>query len=1594
METDYASLHNISDYSILNSLASPSDFFNQAKKLGIKALAITDNGTLSSVFDSYKAAKSAGIQYIVGCNCYFINENDPSSLRRIVLLAKNAKGYENLLQMNIRGYDFPFRTSKKSFPVINWELFEKYSSGLICLTGCGNGIISQLLMQKNNAKAEEELNRLKSLFNEDLYVEVQANNMKRFSVGFNGEIDQQFINRQLINLANKLEVKIVPTSNSLYLTKEDSEIHDVELCIASGQPKHSNYRLKYGVSDFYLKPKEDIHSFFSRNYGEEFSETIIKNTVEVASKCESPEWIFPKTSNPSGKELPDFDCKSEKDYGEFLAWKNKLSEDRTNLKEDNLFIRFRVEKEFVKKFNNLSKEKIQEYWKRIEDELDVFEYRGISSYMLIVADFLNWCRNNNVSVGFGRGCLVGETKVLTESGYKQLKNICVNDKVYTHTGELKSVKNTFEYDLNEEDLLELKIEQADNFNLKLTKDHMVYACKRIQKIVEATSNTTNSTYKYKKYFFQDPAWIQAKDLEVGDYIFNPKPIRNFVDYNLIFDLNDFNVNKNDFDENKIYINQIIISDLSIRKISREIGEHYSHVRNIKNNNLFNSKILEKVTNYISTKGLSLSDWQNEPKFNTYGIKRFIKLDDDILYLIGRFAGDGHIRKNNNGFSIAFNANDASGISKIENILSNIGIRMTKGTIDNALCLESSSRIFSRFLRSIFCNYKNNSETKHSPLFLSKLSESQLKSLALGLIDSDGSLNKKSGMESFSSTSENLAYSLKEMLTYFGIQNNISKFESKRYSIKTKDRYVLTFRGIKGNNSDRNKYKNGYYSRITEINNLSGVKKVYDIMVDDNHSYLTSCGAVHNSAGGSLVAHILGIHEADSIKYGLIFERFFNRLKENYADVDSDVSKKDRSRVINYLSNKYGSDRTSQISNIIWQSPKVYVKDICRTFELGGSKEAAVDLGNIISGCISNDASSIKAAKEASPLLCAHIEDFPEIEKCSIIEQKPRAFGTHAAGVIIGKRSLEKIVPLRKDVDGSVVLEVDKDYAEDIGLVKMDVLGLSTLDIIDNTYRLIQKAGKKVPVIDKEKYDKKTYDLISSGNTFGVFQFGTSAGTIDLCKKIKPKSIEDLAIITTIARPSSKDIREDFILRKMGKREITYPHPKLENALKNSFGHCIYDESLLILANDVAGWDLNEADKLRKLTKEKGKNPEKVKKWRQEFIDNSVANNVTEEDAIFIWDSVIQNFAKYSFNKSHAVLYSFVSYITAYLKAHYPVEFLLANLMQEIESNTQDSSDNILRIKSELRNYGLTIKQPDINLSEKDYNIIGDNLITGLSGIKFLGEDAIEDILKKRPFTSLIDFFDRVDSSKVRANSIQALVACGAFDCFNETRKNMFQYCSDIRKNLTTYKRKNLESAIGKTDFNIEFPNKEEEWALRDLYALEMKYIGEAFICKPAKAYKSFFNKEFCKISDILKMKDKSSISSFKFILKDFVELKVKKETSKYYGQSMIKANVEDSNQDNISLTIFPDKYRELLAKLNKKNISALEAGQAFHISCNINTYENEVGLIYNDIYELELPPDVPSDSKTKKVFRKTKKTIKEEIIDELHKDNVILEIKD
>lgn len=1134
--TEFVSLHNQTYFSILDSLVSPKELFKRAKELNQSAIAITDHGTLASAWDALKASKEVGVKLIIGCECYFQNDasNTEDKFRHIILLAKNAIGYKNLLTLNKKGFDQNSFVGKRVYSVLDWKLLEQHAEGLICLTACGNGIISQLLMNKKYEEAEKTLLRLKDLFKENLAIEVQPNNMKRGYNFYNDEIDQQFLNRRLIDLGKKFDVKVVPACNTHYLNKEDSSVHDIFLAIGSHQPVYSNFRLKYNVPEFYLKSGDEVKSFFSRNYGDEFANEICENTVYFANMCENPEWIDPKFSNPSGKELPIFPVKDELDYEEFNDWKLTQDEDLLKLDEDKLFMRFRCNKFFDSRIGKLSEEKRKEYLDRLKEEFGVIEFHGFSSYMLIVADYVNWARKNNITAGAGRG----------------------------------------------------------------------------------------------------------------------------------------------------------------------------------------------------------------------------------------------------------------------------------------------------------------------------------------------------------------------------------------------------------------------------------------------------------SVGGSLIAYILNIHQADPIKYNLIFARFHNYDKTAFPDIDLDFAPSGRYLVQNYLKKKYGEDHVAHVSNVNTITPKVYVRDIARACELGGSREEAVKIGNDVSGCIPAEINSIDEALEKIPLFAEYCKKYPEFITNKEICGKYRAWSTHAGGIIISARPLTGLIPLRRDKDGSLAVEYDKEKAEENGLVKMDILGLSTLDTIDQTLKIIKERGKDLPSeLNYDDQDKLTYDLITAGDTFCVFQFGTSAGTIDLCKRIKPVNINDLANINALARPSARDMRNDFISTRDGKKKMALLHPKLSRAFNSTYGFGLYEECLMYLAQDIAGWSLNSADRLRKLTKEKGKNPKKVQAWRLEFINDAVKNHVNEEIAKRIWDEVINNFQGYGFNASHAVLYSMIGYHTAYLKSHYPIEFLIANLMAEISSNSPDAKGKIEKIKKELRSHKVKILPPNINSSKLAYSISSDNvLLTGLDALKFVSDDAINDIIEKRPFKNFFDFMSRVDSKKVRSNTIQALAASGALDSFKLPRKLIFQYCSDYRKKLQVWMKKHDPK-------NEEFIYpwvKDQDWTIPELYALEQFYLGEAFICKPKFAYGKFFNDGHSVVADIKKSKDKSTIPSVKAIVREFFEFKVKKEGSKYYGQSMIKAVIEDKNGEQCKLTIFPDKWNMVLNKIKSVHSKfEFDSGLALHFSGNTNNYEDDMGIILEQLYGLCCQPPLPSDLKDKKKINLKKDKVKE-----------------
>jgi DNA polymerase-3 subunit alpha len=740
----------------------------------------------------------------------------------------------------------------------------------------------------------------------------------------------------------------------------------------------------------------------------------------------------------------------------------------------------------------------------------------------------------------------------------------------------------------------------------------------------------------------------------------------------------------------------------------------------------------------------------------------------------------------------------------------------------------------------------------------------------------------------------------------------------------------------------------------------------------------STGYGRGSAGGSLIAYLARIHEADPLKYNLIFERFQNREKTAMPDIDLDFSKRNREKVLEYIYKKYGNEYVAQIANYMELTPKPYARAISRVYKFGGDFKSAVKIGNEVAGAIPDEVHKVSELMDNAPLYAEYAKVYPQLYKHSKkLGNIFAAFSKHAAGLVIGKRKLEEVVPLRVDKEGAIVLEYEKERAEANGLVKMDILGLETLDIIDDCLELIKKQGKQLPSdpFDFEMYDEKTYDLISSGNTFAVFQLGTSGATMDLCRKIKPKSILDLALINALARPATADIRDDFAKVRNGEKPMELLHPSLQRAFGFTYGFGLFEESLMFLAQDVAGWTLNEADALRKLTKEKGKNPEKAAKLRKNFIDKSVENNIDVSIATTVWDDVISKFSGYGFNLSHAVFYSFLGFKTAYLKAHYPLEFLTANLIAEANSNAKNAPDNILKIKQELRSSGVKVLPPDINKSEMTYNIIDDNtLLTGFDSLKFMSNDAIPEIIAHRPYTSFEDFMRKVSAKKVKINSIYALIGSGCFDCFGMSRKQMYLYAADYRKKLSLYLSR-AEDA--NQSFNYPFPEV-GDFTIPEKHAFEIFFLGEGLTGSSFDIYPGFFDKSAVNFSKLIKdFPDKedntfgveipSTYGYLQGIIENFFTFKIKKETSKNFGREMGKISIRDPYGNSIGMTLFSDDLEKFRKDIKKTMGSkfVIEPGVAINFSGALNWYEGTPSLILKQVRKIAGLPQKPSKEQLK-----------------------------
>jgi DNA polymerase-3 subunit alpha len=614
-----------------------------------------------------------------------------------------------------------------------------------------------------------------------------------------------------------------------------------------------------------------------------------------------------------------------------------------------------------------------------------------------------------------------------------------------------------------------------------------------------------------------------------------------------------------------------------------------------------------------------------------------------------------------------------------------------------------------------------------------------------------------------------------------------------------------------------------------------------------------------SAAGSLVTYLLEIANVDPIRYGLLFERFLNPERVNPPDIDIDFADDRRADVIEYVRKKYGREAVAQIITFGTMGAKSVVRDVGRVMGLNYSD--CDRLAKMIPTDLKMDLT--KALKQSPELKEAYETEEATrelIDTAFVLEDLTRNASVHAAGVVIGDQPLVNLLPLKQDEDGTIVTQYAMNPVGDLGLLKMDFLGLKTLTVIRNTCEMVKRTrGIEVPIDNLPLDDAKTYDLLNKANTLGIFQL-ESGGMRDLCRKFQISSVEHITALVALYRPGPMDLIPEFIKRRHGEVKIEYEHPLLEPIARETYGILIYQEQVMQAAQLLAGFTLGSADLLRRAMGKK--KPEEMAKQRLIFVKGcKEKNHITDAKANQIFD-LLEKFAGYGFNKSHAAAYAIVAYQTAYLKANYPVEFFCAMMTNDM-SDTAKLSEYI----NEARAFGIEVLGPDVNESHVYFapaQATADPTETkndearrairfGLAAIKGVGEVAVQTILKARDeggkFSTLADMCERVDGRTVNRKILEGLIKSGACDGLGQTRATLF---AQIERTLAraasiiSDRQRGQSSLFGgleeKSAPMPESVSNLPEWPQHELLAHEKELLGFYVTGHPLTPYASILEK--------------------------------------------------------------------------------------------------------------------------------------------------------
>lgn len=602
-----------------------------------------------------------------------------------------------------------------------------------------------------------------------------------------------------------------------------------------------------------------------------------------------------------------------------------------------------------------------------------------------------------------------------------------------------------------------------------------------------------------------------------------------------------------------------------------------------------------------------------------------------------------------------------------------------------------------------------------------------------------------------------------------------------------------------------------------------------------HNILVGPG--RGSAAGSVVAYLLGITGLDPLKYDLLFERFLNPERVSMPDIDIDFCYERRGETIDYVTRKYGQARVSQIITFGTEAARAVIRDVGRVLDLPLAEV------NRIAKMIPNELGiTLEKALKGKELKELYESD-PNVRELFDFGKKlegiARNSSTHAAGVVISADSLDDHVPVQNSNEEGFVTQYDKDNIEELGLLKMDFLGLRTLTVMGDALKLI-KANRGID-LDLDAIpldDKDACDILTKGDTSGVFQL-ESDGITKLVMDLKPEHFEDLIPLVALYRPGplGSGMVEDFIDRRHGKKEVTYLHPILEPILKDTFGVILYQEQVMQIASAMGGFSLGQADLMRRAM---GKKKESVlKAQRESFVVGAIGNGISENIANEVFDLLVY-FAGYGFNKSHSAAYAYIAYQTAYLKAHYFPEFMAATM-----TSFMQNMDKLTYYINSCKKHNVKVLGPDVNYSEHSFAVQGDAIRFGLGGIKHVGDNAIYKLIQERErnglYTSITDFCRRVDSKVVNKRLLESLIRCGAMDGFEENR-NQLLHMYEAAQNVGAKQQKDdalgTVSLFGDVEERIDMipvpnlPDLSEEDKLKD----EKDYTGFYITGHPLQGY--------------------------------------------------------------------------------------------------------------------------------------------------------------